>query len=138
MPRKQKNASEAENEPINSAEDEMQENTQTKDDEMQENSASESKTDFNAETKKDILKAADSGTNGEYVDYCLPFLPGRKKGDSHTVTINGKNYQVQYGVPVKVPSGVKEILEGMVMQNEMVERKIRELTKEERCLAKFK
>lgn len=138
MPRKQKNASEAENDYINSAEDEMQENTQTEDNDLPEILAKESETDFDAETKDDILKAADSGTGNEYVDYCLPFLPGRKKGDSHTVTINGKNYQVQYGVPVKVPAGVKEILEGMVMQNEMVERKIRELTKEERCLAKFK
>lgn len=33
------------------------------------------------------------------------------KEDSFTVTLNGKNYQIRYGVDVKVPRAVKLIIE---------------------------
>lgn len=71
-----------------------------------------------------------------YVEYCLPFMPGVKPGDSQTVTINGKNYQVKYGERVRVPVGVKEILEEMVKANGLIEEKIKRL-QQETCITKL-
>lgn len=100
--------------------------------------AEKAKTEISAEDETPSAESkAEQNSKEDYVEYCLPFLPGKKKGDSHTVTINGKNYQVQYGVNVKVPIGVKEILEEMVMQTELIDRRIRELTDKEKCIAKF-
>lgn len=76
-------------------------------------------------------------TKEEYVDYCLPFLPGKEMGDFQTVTLNGKNYQVAYGVPVKVPVGVKEILDDMIRSQRLLKKKIDRLTEQERCIAKL-
>ena len=73
----------------------------------------------------------------EYVEFCLPFVPGKEMGDFQTVTLNGRNYQVQYGVTQKIPLGVKEILEDMLLSQRLIKRKIDELTKEEKCIAKF-
>lgn len=90
------------------------------------------------EEDAEVTEQAEPETkNEEYVDYCLPFLPGVDVGESQTVTLNGKNYQVQYGVPTKVPVGVKEILEDMVKQTRLIKDKIDRLSKEEKCIAKF-
>ena len=71
-----------------------------------------------------------------YVEYCLPFMPGVKPGDSQTVTINGKNYQVKYGEVVRVPVGVAEILKEMVKANGLIEEKIKRL-QQETCITKL-
>lgn len=92
-----------------------------------------------AETENDTGSAkSGSGMKKGYVNYCLPFLPGKQPGDSHTVTVNGINYQIQYGEPVCVPVAVRDILEEMIAQSRHTARKIQELTGHERCIAKFK
>ena len=95
---------------------------------------------YEAEVAEEIADEEDTASENkkeEYVDYILPFLPGKQMGDSQTVTINGKNYQVQYGVPVKVPIGVKEVLEDMVKAAQLLKKKIDRMTKEEQCIAKL-
>lgn len=82
-------------------------------------------------------KKINTAENDGYVNYCLPFLPGKQPGDSHTVTVNGKNYQVQYGVPVRVPIAVRDILEEMIAQSRHVSRKMQEMKDNDRCIAKF-
>lgn len=71
-----------------------------------------------------------------YVTYCLPYLPGVKPGEYQTVTINGKNYQVKYGEPVRMPSGVAEVLQQMVKSRTRIEDKIKRL-QEEKCITKL-
>lgn len=73
----------------------------------------------------------------EYVDYCLPFVPGKEMGDSQTVTVNGKNYQVRYGEQVRIPIAVKEILEDMLLSQKLIKRKTDELAGKDKCIAKF-
>lgn len=89
---------------------------------------------------KDVVKTPQSDTDTvkeKYVDYTLQFLPGKEMGDYQTVTVNGKNYQVAYGVPVKVPVGVKEILDDMIRSQRLLKNKIDRLTEQERCIAKL-
>ncbi len=90
-----------------------------------------------ADIEKTEPKEAAEVNKEEYVDYCLPFLPGKEMGDYQTVTVNGKNYQVAYGVPVKVPVGVKEILDDMIRSQRLLKKKIDRLTSQEKCIAKL-
>ncbi len=90
----------------------------------------------NVETADAAVKT-DSKKAG-YVSYCLPFLPGKEPGDSHTVTVNGKNYQVQYGERVEVPIAVRDILEEMIAQSRLVSQKMRQMEDNDQCIAKFK
>ncbi len=71
-----------------------------------------------------------------YVDYYLPPLADKPIGSYQTVTINGKNYQVRYGEWVKIPVGVRDILEEMVRQTMLLGKKIERL-KEEKCITKI-
>lgn len=84
---------------------------------------------------ENLTSAQSPQRNEEYVDYCLPFMEGKRKGDSQTVTVNGKNYQVQYGIPTKVPIAVYSILQEMVAQSEILDKKIKALTEKEKCIA---
>ena len=73
---------------------------------------------------------------GKTVKYCLPYLNGAGPGDFRTVTLNGKNYQVQYGVEVEMPIGVAQILKEAVAQDMLIRNKIKKL-QEEKCLTKI-
>ena len=65
-------------------------------------------------------------TTNEFYEEKVPVLirrpAGMPIGASHTVTVNGKNYQVMYDEEVMVPRNVKLILE----QKEENERKAEE------------
>lgn len=89
------------------------------------------------ENEETTPPSADDTVKEEYVDYTLQFLPGKEMGDYQTVTVNGKNYQVAYGVPVKVPVGVKEILDDMIRSQRLLKNKIDRLTEKDRCIAKL-
>lgn len=78
-----------------------------------------------------------SGAKQGYVKYCLPYLPGKQPGDSHTVTVNGRNYQVQYGEQVEIPAAVRDILEEMIAQSRLVLKKMRQMKDNDQCIAKF-
>ncbi len=52
-----------------------------------------------------------NATLSEYKTVIIP-KPDNVVGDSETVVgINGKMYQIQYDVPVRVPSNVAEVIE---------------------------
>ncbi len=89
-----------------------------------------------AETPEKLQEGTTADQQSGYVEYCLPFLPGKKPGDFQTVTINGKNYQVKYGEKVMVPKGVRDVLEEMVQQSILIEKKVEEL-KKEKCITKI-
>ena len=89
------------------------------------------------ETKPEEKKP-EAKTKEGYVEYCLPFMPDTKMGDAITVTINGKNTQVQYGVTQMIPIGVRDVLEEMVKQQMVVAKKIEELADNNRLIATIK
>lgn len=86
------------------------------------------------ETVTEKTTAEETENKDGYVKFCLPFLPGKTKGDYQTVTINGKNYQVKYGETVNIPVGVRDVLVEMLAQSELIDRKIAAL-KKERCIS---
>lgn len=109
--------------------------------------AKENKTKEKASNQAEVVQAAEAvvkeNTKGEaetvaeeddgYVVYTLPFLPGTNDGDYQTVVINGKNYQVKYGEPIRMPKGVAEVLQQMVNSTRVTNEKIKRL-QQERCI----
>lgn len=88
--------------------------------------------------KTEVKKEAAETKKDERVEYTLPFMPGTKMGDSITVTINGVNTQVQYGVTQMIPKGVADVLMEMVSQERIVAKKVEEIAGKERLIATIK
>ncbi len=49
-------------------------------------------------------------------------------GSSHTVTLNGKNYQIMYDEEVMVPRGVKLILDEKLKNEKLAEMRIAKMS----------
>lgn len=56
------------------------------------------------------------------------FFDGEKYKDDVIVNINGKAWQIQRGVPVKVPRFVKEVLDSSAKQDAATRRMVQKLT----------
>lgn len=79
------------------------------------------------------VKAADTNTNSEaYLRELVPVrIPkdSRNKGDV-LVTVNGKKFQIQRGVEVKVPRYVAQVLDNKQRMEEVALDRMDELQKE--------
>lgn len=71
--------------------------------------------------KKTIEEQMESYYN-EKVKVCMRRPPDVKAGESHTVTINGVNYQIMYDEEVMVPRKVALVIEEK-MRNEAIAEK---------------
>lgn len=74
------------------------------------------------EKKQEMPEQKDDGR----VEYTIPM---NVFGDEEHVTVglNGKNYQIEVGVPVRVPKGVKEILDESIKRKKIASGKLRNL-----------
>lgn len=79
------------------------------------------------------IKAADTNTNSEaYLRELVPVRiskDSRNKGDV-LVTVNGKKFQIQRGVEVKVPRYVAQVLDNKQRMEEVALDRMDELQKE--------
>lgn len=112
--------------------------------------AKENKTKEKASNQAEVVQVAEAvvkeNTKGEaeaaaeakneddgYVTYTLQVIPGVVDGEYQTVVINGKNYQVKVGEPVRMPKGVAEVLQQMVASANATNKRIKSM-RQERCI----
>lgn len=89
----------------------------------------EKKEDVKKKTKEETNETSSLEKKDDRVDYVLPrYILSNDK--YITVTHNGVNYQIETGKSVKVPKGVKEILD------DAIERKMQAQGEEEKLIEK--
>lgn len=67
----------------------------------------------------------------EYLQERVPVMLQRPEGEKmahRTITVNGKNFQIQYGMTVMVPRYVKNVIDESVRNAEQAQRKVDEIT----------
>ena len=88
------------------------------------------------EVLTDAVPEATEGTNAEVpeakddrVEVVLPrfVFTGDTENDHHEVCVNGKIYQLQYDVPVKVPKMVAEVVMNAIEQRKKAQALVRSL-----------
>ena len=66
-----------------------------------------------------------------YLQERVPVMLQRPEGEKmahRTITVNGKNFQIQYGVTVMVPRYVKNVIDESVRNAEEAQRRADEIT----------
>ena len=80
-----------------------------------------------AEDKKEVKEAESNPTADDgRVEYIVP-MNVFGDGDYVTVGLNGVNFQIEVGVPVRVPKGVKEILDESIRRKKEASGKAKKM-----------
>ena len=78
-------------------------------------------------TVKEQIPTLSNPYNEEMVELKLTKAPTGKYSEDLIIGRNGEIYQLQRGVLMMVPKGIKEIVENQEKQDELVAEKFREL-----------
>lgn len=79
-----------------------------------------------AETTKETVKAE----KPSYVEIMLPMPQNPDEPDQEFFSVNGKNYLIKCGIPVKVPYAIKEILDHRYEMNKRARKYVQETYRE--------
>lgn len=92
----------------------------------------------NAENESPKAKEADEAEakkrNKEYLNERVPVRLQRPEGEKmahRTITVNGKNFQIQYGVQVMVPRYVKNVIDESIRNAANAQRRMDEVLEEQ-------
>lgn len=78
-----------------------------------------------AETTKEVKAEKPS-----YVEIMLPMPQNNDEPDQEFFSVNGKNYLIKCGIPVKVPYAIKEILDHRYEMNKRARKYVQETYRE--------